>query len=498
MSPFGTPLAGQPLVATLLTGIGFTGALGLGGYSFVYNSSGELTQANFPHRGYFRYSFAVDNLANPTRQTRVLANRYVSQDGTTASERSYWFLYPGGDNSLASHSQVKLWDASGNEKIWYFIHGSSNGWDNGLEYQMDTLSFDGQTTPVRRARTTWTQDNLSVQTLTNPRVSSVATTLEDGVTQSMAQQDLDSNGNVIAKREYAFGNLSTPYRTTTTTYLTGTGYTNANILNRPIEIKVCTGVAPCSGANVASDTTIAYDTMALGQYGCGSSWRANPNQVTANGIYTTQVYDCGGNVMTAGDALGHLILRMVTGTLASPPKTCSDRYDAMDLYPPPTQASRGGDGMIDTLDLLAALRKVTNVDAPATRTSPATTCAGAALQSRRAAPRRASEGTIEISGNTLYLLARSELNLAGLALSIRLPVPEGVSARFVPGDLALSVDDPGQPGAIVIAWLSGIHLAVNDRLLLGYVQGASRFSIGTVSANEMNGRAVPITVAAVN
>jgi hypothetical protein len=268
VSPFTVPLPGQPLAVRLLGAITFTGAPGQGGYGFTYNSNGEVTAISFPHRGYFRYSYAVDNLAYPTRQTRVIANRYVSTEGTSGSEQAYWFQFQGGDNNQPSHSQFKLWDASGNEKIWYFLHSSSNGWDNGLEYQMDTLSYDGQTTPVRRTQTSWTQDNPGAQTLTNPRVSSVTTTLEDGQTQSMVQQDTDANGNVTAVREYAFGNLSTPYRTTTKTYLADPAYTSVNILNRPTEVKVCAGAAPCSGSNVASDTFVSYDTNAsMGQAG---------------------------------------------------------------------------------------------------------------------------------------------------------------------------------------------------------------------------------------
>jgi hypothetical protein len=44
------------------------------------------------------------------------------------------------------------------------------------------------------------------------------------------------------------------------------------------------------------------------------------------------------------------------------PAGCSDRFDAMDLYPVDTGSSRGGDGVLDIRDLIRELFRVNNLD----------------------------------------------------------------------------------------------------------------------------------------
>ena len=100
------------------------------------------------------------------------------------------------------------------------------------------------------------------------------------------------------------------------------------------------------------------------------------------------------------------------------------------------------------------------------------------------------EGTIEVEGDALYLHARRDLDVAGLALSMSLP--DGVVARFAPGAASVSMVDRGQQGLLAMAWLDGIALAAGERLLLGYVDGADRGKVAGISANEAAGRAVRI------
>lgn len=186
-------------------------------------------------------------------------------------------------------------------------------------------------------------------------------------------------------------------------------------------------------------------------------------------------------------------LRFVTLVLPSPPPACSDRFDAMDAFPPGNSAGfRGGDGAVNTLDLLALLRLATNVDT----SHPARTVSGTACSTTRAAEtvRRLHSGPIEASietdGDAIYLHARQNIDLAGLALS--LSFVDDAETSFQPGDIPASLVDRGQAGRLALAWLNGVHLAVGQRLLLGRVPGASLATVGGITGDEASGRGVRI------
>ena len=314
VSPFLVPLTGQPVTAVLLKEVSFTGAVGP--FKFDYNTSAEVTKVTVPYKGYFRYDYATASFSSGGRETREISARYMSADGSAGSEQAYTFSHPSGDTSLPQHTETTLVDAASNKKVWYFIQGSSNGWDNGLVDKHEVWQGPGPGfTLLRTIDSDWTQDNPGSQSLTNPRVASVTTTLEDGTTQSKGEQDVDANGNVVEVREYAFGNLTTPQRTTSATYLGGTNYTSRNILNRPTQITVCDGAAGCGSP--ASSTTITYDSVfpvnvsGITQHDPAYPWtftlRGNPRQVDANGLVTTQTYDIGGNLLSTKDALNHTV-----------------------------------------------------------------------------------------------------------------------------------------------------------------------------------------------
>jgi hypothetical protein len=184
------------------------------------------------------------------------------------------------------------------------------------------------------------------------------------------------------------------------------------------------------------------------------------------------------------------VLRMVAGVLPNPPKPCSDRFDAMDVWPLDTPTTPGGDKMINTLDLLATLRRSVNLDTSRpVRIPRGLACSSAAPEGRRP-PEEPAEGVIEVEGNAVYLRAQRDLNLAGLALSLRLP--DNSPARYTPGSARVAILDLDQPGLIAMAWLDGITLTSGSRLLLGYVDGADGGKVIGVAANEAGGRDVRI------
>ena len=171
------------------------------------------------------------------------------------------------------------------------------------------------------------------------------------------------------------------------------------------------------------------------------------------------------------------------------PAACSDRFDAMDLYPVDTTA-RGGDGVLDIRDLIRELFRVKNLDMDRpVRTSRGGACAtglsapkpttseSAALKLKRPEVEGAVQfGEAEMAGAAgvrvaVYLEARRELTRVALTLGVGTPHSQ---LRFTgaPGAPPTLVQD-SQLGVVALAWLDGLSLRAGERLLLGYVTGAT-------------------------
>jgi uncharacterized repeat protein (TIGR01451 family) len=174
------------------------------------------------------------------------------------------------------------------------------------------------------------------------------------------------------------------------------------------------------------------------------------------------------------------------------PSACSDRYDAMDLYPVDTPTARGGDGLLDIRDLILELFRVNNLDmARPVRASRGGACAGSSSSSGNAEetsgldavprpqpdadgalflgdPESTGAGTARVP---VYLSASR--NLANLALTFAAGDMQS-QLRFVsvPTALPALVQD-SQPGVAAVVWQGGITVAAGDRFLLGYVTGPS-------------------------
>jgi RHS repeat-associated protein len=313
-----SPFASSPTGAAtmLLTSITFTGSPAPFNFTYYTNAngttSGEITEIQFPYKGYFRYTYSPFTFTTSTGSLtkREITARYMSADGTSGSEQTYTISHPSSDSSLAAHTQATVTDPVGNQKLWNFFYGTSEGWDAGLSNQM--LTYQGTSTVLRTVNNTWTQDNTGSQTITNPRVYATNTILQDSQTQSRTERDTDTHGNTTAVREYGYGYGSPGalYRTTTTTYLSSSAYTALNILNRPTSVTVCAGAAGCS--TPASATTTTYDNQtiqnaSLPQHDpvriASYTTRGTPTQVSNNGLVTTMTYDIGGNLLSTSGGL---------------------------------------------------------------------------------------------------------------------------------------------------------------------------------------------------
>ncbi len=194
------------------------------------------------------------------------------------------------------------------------------------------------------------------------------------------------------------------------------------------------------------------------------------------------------------------LLRAVTQLSGFVPATCSDRYDAMDAFPVDSASARGGDGVLNTLDLITLLKRVTNLDPlRPTRVPRGLACTSAAPQSRGAPMPGQPEASLELvgddGGTAVYLSSRDQLSLSGFAFS--LTGRTGSPLRLTPGNHPASLIDTGTGNSAAMAWLDGVVIGSGQRILLTRVEGTSpadlRFT--GASANELeSGRDVAINL----
>ena len=178
------------------------------------------------------------------------------------------------------------------------------------------------------------------------------------------------------------------------------------------------------------------------------------------------------------------------------PANCSDRFDAMDLYPVDTVSSRGGDGALNILDLIRELFRVNNLDTDRpVRATSGGVCASPQTQSSAdpAAIMRAERGKsgsssaqgalllgpAESSGASeeripVYLVAAQDLVRVALTFGLG---DERSQLRFAAApDLPASLAQDSRPGVVAAAWLDGVTIQAGKRRLLGYVSGPAGIS----------------------
>jgi hypothetical protein len=179
------------------------------------------------------------------------------------------------------------------------------------------------------------------------------------------------------------------------------------------------------------------------------------------------------------------------------PAPCSDRFDAMDLYPADTATARGGDGLLDIRDLIVELFRANNLD----MARPVRACMAGALPwavckggsggssitptaaSRRSGaapgPQGAVQGALalgnaERSGEAaeripIYLEARQDL--VQIAVTFGLGDQQSQLRFVATAETPPSLVEDGQLGVVAVAWLNGVSVRAGERLLLGYVTG---------------------------
>jgi YD repeat-containing protein len=251
--------------------------------------SGPNTSAARNHNGIDCTDGSVTSL------TRVVT------DTTSSTANTWLYTRSGIGNITTTETQPLLpYDSAANVKVFTFSNGKVT---SEKIYQGAATG-----TPLRTINTSYA---------TNGTPNVTTTILEDGSKQRKVETDFDSFGNLLESREYGWGTGAPGglARRTTMTYLTGTGYTTANILNRVTRITVKDG-----GTTPISRTDITYDSYGSGNanltsvtgalqhndsgYGQTFTYRGNPTSITrytdaatpGGAITTNLFYDTLGNL----------------------------------------------------------------------------------------------------------------------------------------------------------------------------------------------------------
>jgi hypothetical protein len=246
--------------------------------------------------------------------------------------------------------------------------------------------------------------------------------------------------------------------------------------------------------------------------GTGSATAADTTVISYATYLVGDVFPyTGDNVGNFGDGSINTLdlistLRAVVNLSGYVPATCSDRFDAMDAFPVDTENTRGGDGILNTLDLIEILKRAVNIDTSRPIRASRGLCSAPPgteePQKNRGKARPASRsqtaaGSLELQPaglasdgwqrRAIYLGANTDLNLAGLSLSLGfVNAPVGAQLRFVAAEQPPSISDTGISGVLALAWLNGWTARADQRVLLGYVEtstGAALLQFQGASAN---------------
>ena len=184
------------------------------------------------------------------------------------------------------------------------------------------------------------------------------------------------------------------------------------------------------------------------------------------------------------------------------PVACSDRFDAMDVYPVDSGSSRGGDGVLDVRDLVREWSRARNLDLDRpVRPSRGGTCASS---TRAAVTQRHAGFSLRhpFSAHARLVLGLPEFLTEG---EQRFPVYLEVGHNLVRAVVTFAMGDqrsqlrflatPDTPpslaydrqlGVVALAWLDGVSLRGGGRLLLGHVLGPA----GTLAHLQVYGVSV--------
>ncbi len=284
-------------------------------YTFTYEPTpgqsgyytGRVLRATLPTGGYYEYQYPTtgNNGINCADGTAVNLTKNMNDTASTATW-TFARTQIGVSNWKTVVTAPQLpYDAASNVSTFTFAN----------DQETSRKIYQGSEAPANLLRT------INTAWGTNGTPASKTVVLEDGTTQSKVETDFDSNGNLLAVREYDWGSggpAANPTRTTALTYLSGTAYTSRNIINRLTQ-KIVRDGGPTGTIKYRLD--VVYDEASYSNvpcitgavqhddtnYGCGFTTRGNPSSVTsyadaatpAGGVTKHFTYDSLGNLRQA-------------------------------------------------------------------------------------------------------------------------------------------------------------------------------------------------------
>jgi RHS repeat-associated protein len=232
--------------------------------TFAYDPSndGELTQVTFAYGGHIRWQYGATNYAQGT--LRGVQNRYLLWDNSVG-ERTFSFARTLDAASDAAATSKLTYSQAQAGKKWTFVVLQDATQGLPTIYQQFRTS---DATVLDQVNYTWAQDPAGrnyiarTQDIANPSTAYSATKQTDQV--------MDQYGNVTQTKLYAYGNLSTPAKTYTNTYLSDPNYTSLYIYNR-----LLTSTVTDANGNVLPLVTNTYDDSELTD--APNAWVLDPN-----------------------------------------------------------------------------------------------------------------------------------------------------------------------------------------------------------------------------
>ena len=335
-----TESAPAPVSKTLLTSVTLANGLS---YQFQYltnadgSTTGEISKIILPTGGYFRYTYDFAPISNDAglnscgdihyiAQDRIVTNRFVSPDGTAASEQPWNYSVTTPSQLVDGRASIAtaVRDPLGNTQTYF---RDISGWP--LVHHIDYADASGTilrsvANTIEEGTGTGTASDpyFYVNAFSNPRVKSSTTILRDTNQQSQTTFIYGNYNNVSEKDETDWGS-GTPglvIRKTTISYWHDTNPAYAgdavHILNRVNVEQVCD-----AGSTFCSQTTTKYDetpptstaTSPVIQhdytnYSSSNSLRGNPTSIsrllntTGGNVVTTNQYNDVGNLIQTTDA----------------------------------------------------------------------------------------------------------------------------------------------------------------------------------------------------
>lgn len=307
-----------PGVVSLLSNITVTG-LGIG-HTFEYtNIYAELTKVIFPYGGELRYVYSGFAYAGGHKLREITSRSLVKQPGAAPS--AYVLSRDAGDSARPMHYLASINDPSGTAKdIWYF--STAADWTMGLQTRHEKRALPGSTIKLQED-STW-----GVSPSGFAYTAAMLNTVDPGTAfakTSKVEQTVDAYGNLLQKKEYDFGNLTTPSRTTNCTYITTATYLSRYLRNL---LSSCSLSAGSTSYTLVTNTYDgAMDTQNLygvrlhdsANYGTGFTTRGNLTAYTGlKGLNGTAQYNMVGALRTkTGGGLANQMFNY-NGTYSAP------------------------------------------------------------------------------------------------------------------------------------------------------------------------------------